>query len=598
PSVVGGHYKVGRKIGEGSFGVIHEGLNLNNNAPIAIKFESRRSDAPQLRDEFRTYKILAGSFGVPTAYYFGQEGHQNVLCIDLLGPSLEDLFELCRRRFSVKTVCMVAKQMVSRIQTLHEHDLIYRDIKPDNFLVGRISRHDPTPICSSHNPEHPHPAAIVYLVDYGMAKRFRDAKSGQHIPYREKKSLSGTARYMSVNTHLGREQSRRDDLESLGHVFMYFLRGSLPWQGLKAPTNKQKYEKIGEKKQAVSPAELGKGHPDEFITYLSYTKGLRFDEEPDYHYLISLFDKVLARAGEVDDGVFDWMPVLDAQRREKERARESVRLERERSSRSGLPRSVVDHAGARMPRATSPMSAAPVVSSSSVDLPAIPSPNPSGLSHIAAAAIAATPSTVAVARSTVQIGDSDPHLAQLTLSPPSSRKMHSAQSPGVATTSMPPAVYARRASVAAAGVNGGAEFEVARSRRTSGGLPRHSVASSRSTPAAPPPGSSAVAPAEFGSGRRRRASEVRRSMAESDALKRPGASLGPVASGDSDEETSPRPRRPSADGGRREVKKSEDVKGSDAMQADGAAAARPRRRRRPWFFRLCTCGGGTDEIAE
>lgn len=291
-NVVGVHYRVGKKIGEGSFGVIFEGTNLLNNQQVAIKFEPRKSDAPQLRDEYRTYKILVGCPGIPNVYYFGQEGLHNILVIDLLGPSLEDLFDHCNRRFSIKTVVMVAKQMLSRVQTIHEKNLIYRDIKPDNFLIGR-------PNTKAAN--------VIHVVDFGMAKQYRDPKTKQHIPYRERKSLSGTARYMSINTHLGREQSRRDDLEALGHVFMYFLRGGLPWQGLKAATNKQKYEKIGEKKQTTAIKDLCDGFPEEFNKYLSYVRNLGFEDTPDYDYLRDLFTQALKNTGEVEDGEYDWM---------------------------------------------------------------------------------------------------------------------------------------------------------------------------------------------------------------------------------------------------------------------------------------------------
>ncbi|KAI9300425.1 kinase-like domain-containing protein [Cunninghamella echinulata] len=125
-NVVGVHYRVGKRLGEGSFGVLYEGTNLLNNQSVAIKFEPRKSDAPQLRDEYRTYKILAGLQGVPKSYYFGQEGLHNILVIDLLGPSLEDLFDMCGRQFSIKTVAMLAKQMLYRVENVHERSLIYR----------------------------------------------------------------------------------------------------------------------------------------------------------------------------------------------------------------------------------------------------------------------------------------------------------------------------------------------------------------------------------------------------------------------------------------------------------------------------------------
>jgi casein kinase 1 len=290
--IVGNHFRVGKKIGEGSFGVVFEGTKLLTSQPVAIKFEPRKSDAPQLRDEFRSYRTLTNTVGVPQVHHFGQEGLHNVLVIDLLGPNLEDLFDMCGRKFTIKTVCMAAKQMITRIQSVHDKSLIYRDIKPDNFLVG-------VPSTKTAN--------IIHIIDFGMAKHYRDPKTKVHIPYRERKSLSGTARYMSINTHLGREQSRRDDLESLGHVFMYFLRGGLPWQGLRAATNKQKYEKIGEKKQTTLISELCEGFPEEFAIYMNYVRKLGFEESPDYDFLRELFTKVLKTIGEQDDGIYDWM---------------------------------------------------------------------------------------------------------------------------------------------------------------------------------------------------------------------------------------------------------------------------------------------------
>ncbi|CAO3664884.1 unnamed protein product [Rhizopus stolonifer] len=225
---------------------------------------------------------------------------------------------MCGRKHSIKTVALLAKQMINRVESVHERNLIYRDIKPDNFLIGRPGTKY---------------ANMVFLIDYGMAKLYRDPKTKQHIPYRERKSLSGTARYMSINTHLGREQSRRDDLESLGHVFMYFLRGSLPWQGLKAATNKQKYEKIGEKKQTTPVKELSEGFPEEFGIYLQYVRKLGFEETPDYDFLRELFNKVLYRLGETDDGIYDWM-LLSKGPETRESRRQARELQQRRSEHS------------------------------------------------------------------------------------------------------------------------------------------------------------------------------------------------------------------------------------------------------------------------
>lgn len=282
-------YRLGHKIGSGSFGVIYIGTNITTKEDVAIKLEDVTSKHPQLHIESKFYRVMAGGIGIPQLKWFGTEGDYNIIVMDLLGPSLEDLFNFCNRKFTLKTVLLLADQLISRIEFIHSRDYIHRDIKPDNFLMGLGDRGN-----------------LVYIIDFGLAKRYRDPKSRQHIRYRTGKNLTGTARYASLNTHLGIEQSRRDDLESLGYVLMYFNRGSLPWQGLKANTKRQKYERISEKKISTTLEELCRGYPAEFIAYLTYCRELRFDEDPDYVYLRSLLRVLFHRQGFSYDYVFDW----------------------------------------------------------------------------------------------------------------------------------------------------------------------------------------------------------------------------------------------------------------------------------------------------
>ncbi|ODM89991.1 Casein kinase I isoform alpha [Orchesella cincta] len=257
------------------FGDIYLGINVTNGEEVAVKLEAVTDRSPLLLNESQLYKILQGGMGIARVRWCGMERDHYVLVMDMLGPSIEDLFNFCARKFTVKTVLMLADQMIGRLEYVHTKSVIHRDLKPENFLMG-IGRH--------------------------RDKRFHNlqvtgSRTLHHISYKEEKPFIGTANYASLNAHHGNELGRRDDMESLGYVLVYLLRGILPWSQLKAATKKQKYEKITEQKMSTPAEQLCKGYPAEFSVYLSYCRNLRFEEVPDYTYLQQLFRILFSSSG-------------------------------------------------------------------------------------------------------------------------------------------------------------------------------------------------------------------------------------------------------------------------------------------------------------
>ena len=183
---------------------------------------------------------------------------------------------------------MVGYQMINVLEYIHNKHILHRDIKPDNFVMGldELSQY-------------------VYLLDFGLAKKYRNNKTLVHCPLINRKKLIGTARYASINALKGLEQSRRDDLESVGYVLLYFLRGSLPWQGQKAKNKEERYKKILKKKIEISANDLCKGFPNEFIKYLNYTRNLEYEEQPDYEMLRGLLKSIMKKEKFLLDNIFD-----------------------------------------------------------------------------------------------------------------------------------------------------------------------------------------------------------------------------------------------------------------------------------------------------
>ena len=278
-------------LGKGSFGKIYLGTIKTTGEEVAIKLESARAEQPQLIYEKKIYDLLKGNIGFPKIYDFFSESKYNALIMERLGKSIESLFNEYHKKFSLLTCIMIIDQIVSRIEVLHSKNLLHRDIKPDNFLIGRGNKKN-----------------VIYAIDFGLSKKYRDSRTGLHIPYRDGKDLTGTARYASINTHLGVEQSRRDDIESIGYMMVYLMKGSLPWQGKVNSNPKKKYDTIKKIKIERKLTDLCEGLPKECIQFIQYARDMRFEDKPDYKFLKKLLHKMAKRNGLImSSSKFDWI---------------------------------------------------------------------------------------------------------------------------------------------------------------------------------------------------------------------------------------------------------------------------------------------------
>ena len=280
-------YKLLKRLGAGSFGCIYSAEFENQY--YAIKLENKSSGQNLLENEAYIMSYLSGP-GLPVVKSYGYSSRHNILVMELMGKSLEDIFEsFVVKKMTPRCVCNIGYQMMEIMEYIHKKHIIHRDIKPDNFVVGRGSK-----------------KKYIYILDFGLAKKYRSSRTLEHYAVVKSKNLVGTARYASINALNGLTQSRRDDLEAIGYVLMYFLRGRLPWQGIPVKNKEERYRKIMEKKIATSAEELCQGFPEEFTNYVNYTRNLQYEQDPDYAFLKNLFINVLKKEGHVIDCYYDW----------------------------------------------------------------------------------------------------------------------------------------------------------------------------------------------------------------------------------------------------------------------------------------------------
>ncbi|KAF0987135.1 hypothetical protein HZS_7782 [Henneguya salminicola] len=285
--IIGKRYKILETIGKGGFGVVFSGYDLKENKNIAIKLDYSNSRSVSLKFESQIYDYLSDGVHIPHAYLININRTQQALVMELLGPSLDEICQEVGGKFCLKTICHIAIQVLLLLEYIHSRSIVHRDIKPQNFLLGR------------KNPSQ------IYIIDFGLAQKYCKYSDLFNLKNANFPFIFGTVDYLSVNAHRGIEQSYRDDLESLFYVLMNLYLGPLPWKNTTSNIRAFKIELILQKKLSINYKEYT-NLPQQFHEYLNYARKLEFGEYPNYAYLRHLFHQTLKNHNLPYDYTYEW----------------------------------------------------------------------------------------------------------------------------------------------------------------------------------------------------------------------------------------------------------------------------------------------------
>ena len=290
-----GKYKIIKKIGKGAFSSVFKAKQLINQKMVAMKVQKKINTYGNLEEEaYFLYELQ--NIGIPKFFSYGHYRNYNILVEELLGKTIDELFKENKKTqpnfIRLKDMILVGIQIIDRIKYIHSKDILHLDIKPTNILVG--------------NPDN----SLIYIIDFGFAKKYRSSRTGNHIKFSKSKYFNGNLLFSSLNTMRGVEPSRRDDLESIGYMLIYLYNQRLPWIHLKMKNEKELCKKVFEIKTLISIKMICENTPKEMIEFIKYVKLLKFDEKPNYNYLTHLLEIMLKKINRINDMNFSWINKL------------------------------------------------------------------------------------------------------------------------------------------------------------------------------------------------------------------------------------------------------------------------------------------------